>query len=528
MSESKDSQTGSSRNESRLIGDLIAARRAGVPLIAIETADPASVIRQIKQYAEGKSPVIPLASWDKSAGFKPVNKAGEQALREGMGVDPDGDGCYPVEDPDKAFKAMSNMPRNTIVFYMNGQWYFNLAENVQAFWNLRDVLKRDKRIAILLVPAIKLPAELKHDIVVLEDPLPGTEELAATVKAVYKASAADPPEEAILTKAVEASRGLSLFEAEQVLAMSMEKVSDKDKPTLNLDRLWIKKKKSIEMSPSLRIYKGKETFADVKGIQVFKDFISKVMEGNDRPTVVLFWDELEKAFAGAQGDSSGVSQEMHGQILSWMADNDIPAVREMGHAGCSKSYVAKAIGGQFGVPVIIMNISEAKNKHVGQSTENLKEDLKVASAVGRPIVFATCNNEQALSPELRDRFNLGTWFFDIPSEEEIRVVFDVWMKKLNLKGDLPKDHKDWTPRNVHDCCLLAWRLKCSLEEASKFIVPLKRSNPLGIEELRRKAHGKYLSVTKEGTYVYSGQSKNGSLQEDTIRSIDLNNPIGQA
>ena len=512
--------------ESKLIQDLAAARRAGVPLLAIETADPAACMRQIKDYFKAKGP-IPLGSWDKVAGFKSLNKEGEAAIGQALGNMDTGTESWPVEEPDKAYRAMLNMPRNTIIFYLNGHWYFNTAENVQAYWNLRDELKRDKRMAIILCPSLKLPAELKHDVVVLEDPLPGSEELLSVVKAVYKASGVEEknlPKDETLPKAVEAVRGLSAFSAEQVLAMSMEKEGSHD-PALNLDRLWIKKKKTIEMSPSLRIYKGKETFADVRGIQPFKDFLTKVMNGEDRPTVGVFWDELEKAFAGTQGDTSGVSQEMHGQILSWMADNDVPAVRMVGHPGCSKSYISKSLGGEFSIPMIIMNISEAKNSLVGKSTENLKEDLKVISAVGRPIVLATCNNEEALSPELRDRFNLGTWFFDLPSEEELRAVFDVWMGKFKLKGELPADHKDWTQRNAHDCCQLAWRLRTSLEEASRFIVPVKRSNPQRIEELRKKANGKYLSVSKGGVYTYSNSSR---LQEATIRSIDLDNSVGQA
>ena len=507
--------------ESKLIENLVAARRAGVPLLAIETADPASCIRQVKVYFQTKNvkPLPPLVSWDISEGFRPQNDEGDQMLQSKLGVSDDGK--YPVTDVDKAYRAMLMFPRNTICFFLNGHFYFGKAENVQAFWNLRDELKRDKRMAIILCPSINLPAELKHDVIVLEDPLPGTEELRATVKAIYDAAKKAPgskietPKEEELGKIVEAVRGLSTFTEENVLAMSL------DGDGMNMERLWTTKKKTIEMSPSLRIYKGKETFEDVKGIPIFKNFLTSVMNGNDAPTVGVFWDEIEKAFAGSQSDSSGVSQEMHGQILSWMADNDVPAVRMSGHPGCAKSYISKALGGEFKIPLIIMNISEAKSKFVGESTNNLKEDLKVITAVGRPIVLATCNKEEALSPELRDRFNLGTWFFDLPTEEELQSVFDIWMKKFGLTGALPSDHKDWTHRNAHDCCALAWRLKCSLDEASKFIVPVKRSDPQGIEERRKKAQGKYLSVAYEGTYQMR------KLVDPVMRQIDLET-VGQA
>lgn len=506
--------------ESKLIENLVAARRAGVPLLAIETSDPASCIRQVKLYFKNKntSPMPPLVSWDISEGFKPQNSEGEQELVSALGATEDG--TWPVDEASKAYRIMLKFKRNTICFFLNAHWYFGKAENVQAFWNLRDDLKKDKRMAIILCPSIKLPPEIKHDVVVLEDPLPGTEELKATTKAVYEAAKKSnnqikSPSDDEMSRIIEAVRGLSTFEAEQDIAMSL------DGSGMNFERLWKTKKKSIEMSPSLKIYQGNETFEDVKGLPVFKEFLTKVMNGNDRPTVVVFWDEIEKAFAGSQSDSSGVSQEMHGQILSWMADNDVPACRMMGHPGCAKSYVSKAVGGQFGRPVIMMNISEAKDKYVGVSTHNLKNDLNVVTAVGRPIILATCNNEESLSPELRDRFSLGTWFFDLPTDEELKAVFDIWMKKFNLKGDLPKDIKDWTHRNAHDCCVMAWRLKCSLEEASKFIVPVKRSNPQSIEERRRKANGKYLSVSYEGPYQYK------KLSDVTTRAIDFEN-VGNA
>lgn len=521
-------------NETKLLKDFKAARRAAVPILVIESSDPASCVRQIRPAAK----TAPLITWDKALGFFPKNKEGENALASILGPADSDDGeatnNWSITAPEEALMKAAKFPGKTstsggtIVFFMNlhlfvdHRIYNEAATVIQAIWNLRDVYKQNTRTAVILCPSISLPDELKQDVLVLDDPLPVDDELGSLVKSMYKAAGLDEPEAKVVTQATDAVKGLSAFSAEQVVAMSLTEKG------VDIEKLWERKRKTIEQTPGLRIWRGGETFNDVRGVKNMKDYLTSIMEGEEPPTVLVFWDEMEKMFAGTQGDMSGVSQEMHGQILSWTADNDVLALMLIGHPGCSKSYIVKATSGQFKRPLVIMNISELKGSLVGQSTQQTKSALKMISAIGRPLVFGTCNNLDALSPELKDRFKLGTFFFDLPTANEREAVWDIWMSKYKLpKQDINFD-EGWTPRNIRDCCELSWRLKKPLSVAKEYVVPVVRSNPQRIEALRKMAHGKFLSSSHPGLYENPKQSAKEYPEADVLRSISGGGGIGEA
>lgn len=521
--------------ELKLVKDFKAARRAAVPILFIETADPASCIRQIRGIAK----TAPLIQWDKSQGFTPKNKEGEAALISVLGPAEDGQGDptnnWLVKEPEDALREASRFPGKsstsggTVLFFMNAHLFLNpqihneTAAVMQSMWNLRDIYKQNTRTLVCFAPEISLPAELKQDVLVLEDPLPTDEELSTLIRTIYKSaqqstSSLPDIDDATVKSSAEATKGLSSFQAEQVFAMS---ITEKG---VDLESAWDKKRKTIEQTPGMRIWRGKETFNDVRGCNGIKSYLTDIMLGEDAPTVLAFWDEMEKMFAGTMGDLSGTTQEMHGQILSWMVDEEILALMMIGHPGCSKSYIVKALAGQFKKHLVMMNISELKGGIIGQSTAQTRAALRMLSAIGRPLVIGTCNNLDTLSPELKDRFKLGTFFFDLPSAEERAAVWEIWMSKYKLSKQAIDWDEGWTPRNIRDCCELSWRLKKPLSVVKEFIVPVCRSNPKRIEELRRMADGKFLSSSKPGIYEMPSKMK---FTDDQMRSIG-GSGIGEA
>jgi len=220
----------------------------------------------------------------------------------------------------------------------------------------------------------------------------------------------------------------------------------------------------------------------------------------------LFIDELEKQLSGVGGDRSGVTDEMHGQFLSWLVDEDVPFMLMYGQPGCSKSYLAKTTGAQFESPCIILSITNAKCGIVGQSTGQFASRLKLISSICRPLLLATSNNVDLLSQELRSRANLGTYFFDLPSPESRLATWKMYIKKFKLHETktavIPPD-KDWTPREIKDCCALAWKTNWTLKQASQSITPVIVSSPEKIEERRRRASKRFLSADHPGTFEYN-------------------------
>ena len=64
-----------------------------------------------------------------------------------------------------------------------------------------------------------------------------------------------------------------------------------------------------------------------------KQFLRAVLAGIDPPRVIVFIDEIEKAFAGTGTDLSGVKTEMVGTMLTWMQDCEAEGMILLGPPG---------------------------------------------------------------------------------------------------------------------------------------------------------------------------------------------------
>jgi len=109
--------------------------------------------------------------------------------------------------------------------------------------------------------------------------------------------------------------------------------------------------------------------------------------------------------------------------------------------------------------------------------------------------------QDGVPPELRRRFTLGTFFFDLPSDEERETIWGIYLKKYNVSGELPND-EGWTGAEIKECCRKAHRLGITLMQAARYIVPVSRSAAEQIKALRQMASGKFISASTPGVYQY--------------------------
>src|SRR5438876_1782187 len=326
------------------------------------------------------------------------------------------------------------------------------------------------------------------------------------------------------SQSVDALIGLAAFPAEQVLAMSLSKNG------LDLDRLWERKCQAVEQTPGLTIWRGGETFDQIGGCENIKQFLTAVVGGREAPRVIVFVDEIEKAFAGTGTDMSGVKTEMTGTMLSWMQDRGADGVIFIGPPGAAKSAVGKAAGATAGIPTVAFDLSAMQSSLVGGSGERLRAALQVVDAIsqGRSLWIATCNSITSLPPELRRRFTLGTFFFDLPSAEERKAIWTIYLRKYGVSGDLPDD-EGWTGAEIKECCRKAYRLKLSLVESARYIVPVSRSASDQILALRKQASGRFLSASKPGVYEYEERPSSTSGKR-LIRTevLTVSGKVGEA
>ena len=269
----------------------------------------------------------------------------------------------------------------------------------------------------------------------------------------------------------------------------------------------------IEQTPGLSVWRGGETFADIGGVQNAKTFLTRLVQGKEPPRAVVFIDEIEKALAGASSDSSGVSQSFLGTLLSFMQDTAAQGILFLGPPGAAKSAVAKAVGNTAGIPTISFDLGGMKSSLVGESEARLRSALSIVQAVSqnRVLFVATCNSLQALAPEIRRRFKEATMFFDLPDEEERKIIWEIYLHRYDLLehygnprfGLSPErfpDDTGWTGAEIRQCCDLAYKLDCSLKEAAEYIVPISRSAADQIEMLRTQASGRFISASHSGLY----------------------------
>jgi hypothetical protein len=150
---------------------------------------------------------------------------------------------------------------------------------------------------------------------------------------------------------------------------------------------------------------------------------------------------------------------------------------------------------------------------VGSSGANLRAAQKTVDAIsgGRVLAIATCNGIDALPPELQGRFQLGTFFFDAPTAEERAIIWDIYRKKYGIEDtDATPESNGWVGREIRECCKKAYRLKMTLSEAARYVVPVTRSNADKVAALRQSCSGKYLSASHPGVYMSSAHTSGAS------------------
>ena len=142
---------------SKLQESVKAARRASVPLIAVETADPAATMSAIASAINGGAPIV---SWDVCRGFVPVNSEARPVVNQLLGEsDP-----ITATNPQEAVSMLGRAPGSskdgatpgTVIFWHNGHKFIDNERVMQGIWLLRDEYKRSGRMFIMFGPSFQL------------------------------------------------------------------------------------------------------------------------------------------------------------------------------------------------------------------------------------------------------------------------------------------------------------------------------------------------------------------------------------
>lgn len=485
-----------------LIENFKLAKKAGTPLIAINSFDPEATIQQLQSNLLTED--IPIVQWDIIRGFQSRNDKGKEAIAEAMR----GDELAYSKHPQDALVYAANMPQNTVIFFVNAGLHIKpdkvKAEIVQAIYNLRDPFKFNGRIACLMGLSLSLPLELQQDVFVIDEKLPDDAQLRQIIVDITTENGI-PTTESDLEKAIDALRGLAAFPAEQAVAMSASRSG------LDISKLWERKRQLINDTPGLSVWKGGQKFEDLGGLDSIKERFRRILGGKKAPRVVVWIDEIEKAMGGSnasQGDSSGTSQDQLGVLLSEMQDKEYSGTMLVGVPGAAKSAFAKSVANEAEIITIKLDLGEMKGQFVGLSEERIRHAMKIIEAVGGPggaFFIATSNDIRCVKPELKRRFKKGIWFFDTPTLAERQKIWEIHLRKAfgdawaDYMSELPED-AGWTGAEIESCVQTAWEEGISLKESAKTIIPVTISGAAEVERLRNEANGRYSSVVFDGPY----------------------------
>ncbi len=508
-----------------LLESIESAKLKSVPLLKITTTDPAPVMAAVHRMMRnwkvgGEAAPLPTLRWDVCSGINAVGSGDIEdevsALAAAVINTDEGESSPPAiatgNPVDALQKALARAPEGSLLFFLNGGLYCAGSTDsdgwkpvAQAIWNCRDVFKSTNRTLVIIGDDFKLPGMLKSDVIELVDPVPNREDIAGIIRKTCGDAKVECSEEEVAA-GVECLAGvLSSFLCENIVAMSFRK---NGKWAMDFDFLWSQSIAAIERTSGLKVIKGNASFDQIGGLENVKGYLRQICKGKRKPTLVVLLDELEKQLGGLGGDTSGISQDAYGQLLTAMNDNEWSGILFPGFPGTGKSECAKAMGAEAGGLFVMMDMGGMKGSLVGQSEQMIRNAIQVLQARGGENVFfvGTVNDTSGIPAPLFRRMSYGVFFFDLPTKEEQKPIWDIYRQKYGLDTiqSLP-DCDGWTGAEIKQCCRLADELTSPLSIVSKYVSPVIKTMGEGVDKLRKSAHGKYFSASKPGVYMHGAK-----------------------
>lgn len=483
--------------EDPFIAEVEQAKKAKIPLLLVTTLDQLNTVKNLQKWLEVDKADSERSfyTWDSIRGYTNYNEYSKANFKRIIGK----------KDPSvfanlvEALFLIEKIEDYTVIVFYNMHSYMHDPAPIQALTNIRDKLKSKKMILILLGPQFEVPIELSQYTLLIDEPLPSDHEVKSLLTDISSLESGKN-----LEGATDAARGLSFYMIEQLAHLSLED------GRFNLDRMWKGKRTLVSQVSGLSMESPKETFEDIGGLHQAKQFMERLFSGPRQPRIICFLDEMEKMFGGAGtitgvGDTSGVSQDILGVLLSNMEDYRYSGMIALGPAGSGKSMFAKAAAATNKIPLIKVDLGATKGSLVGQSERQIRIAMKTiltVAGIGGAFFISTVNKIDVLPPELRRRFRFGLWMFALPDKEERIAIGKLQTNSYKMEEDKLFWSKaiGWSGANIRDCCELAHAMSTSLQEASKYIVPAAKQDPSGLERLYKLAEGKFLSASTEGTF----------------------------
>ena len=357
-----------------------------------------------------------------------------------------GGSIYNTREPVQALANMESMTIEAVFILKDFHRHMDDPVVVRRLRDVGQKFSANRRTVIITAPQITVPAELTTLVEYFDLPLPDQERLHELIHDMFSRLSKTYPLKLQLDAAgVDAMsanlRGLSEEEAERAIsqalvtryALCVESVTDV------LDA----KKQLLRHSGMLEFVEASDNMSAVGGLENLKHWL-----GQRRGA----WEDAAREFG---------LEPPRGMII-------------LGVQGCGKSLCARAVAGEWKLPLVKFDTSAVYDKYIGETEKRIRKVFQAAEGLAPCVLWidelekvfagsgpdsasadagvssrllasflswmqdrkaavfvaATCNNVTVLPPELirKGRFD-ELFFVDLPNQAESKQIFSIQLAK---------------------------------------------------------------------------------------------------
>ncbi len=366
-------------------------------------------------------------------------------------------------------------------------YYLDSPECYQALLGLIGRSKEPEIRTLVVLGRCRWPEGIERAVRLVDYPLPSEEELRDVLERFCTANGISFKSET-KERIAKIAKGLTVLEFQNSLGIALLKSESFSEDSI-IRELKNQKEQLIKKSEILSLFHP-EDLDEIQGLDTAREFIKRAV-------------------------SSGLGK---GSFL-------------LGVPGTGKTLLAKTVGKELNLPIVIFNVEGVFSKYVGESEQRVREALKTVEAVAPCIlvvdeiekalahgngdsgtstrvfgtflkwlndrkapvyVIATANDVFSLPPEFlrAERWDAMFWV-DVPDLETLRRLLDYYSGKYSLSPEMVdvkvEEIEGYTGAEVKSLCRIAAMLDVPLSEALKYVKPVVKTMGERLGRIRKLA-----------------------------------------
>lgn len=320
------------------------------PIIAVESAEEQRFTDLLAQVAAQLG--IPLYSWSVTTG---IGKAGGAAL-------------YNSDQPEQALANIATIQGDAIFLLKDFARYCENDRISRRLRDLADGFRTGRRSIIILAASMALPPELSTDVVEFRLGLPSAGELLPAVARTLAELNSSPrvPNALDALDMTQLAQNLAGLPEKEALRVLRQCVIARGKADAGLfEDVLAAKRQALKSEGLLETIKRDASFTDVAGLRHLREWVVK-----------------RKSAWTPEGQRFGLVPPK-GVLIT-------------GVQGCGKSLAARAIAGEWGYELALLDAGALYDKFVGESEKHLRKALDLAQKLS-PVVLWIDEIEKAFA-----------------------------------------------------------------------------------------------------------------------------------